>query len=296
MTSKRRGYFFALTAIVIFTLQDAISKHLGSVYPPIFVTMIRYWVFAIFVVAMAARSRGGLAAAIRTKRPGLQIFRGVLLALQVVVVITCFSWIGLAHSQSIFAAAPLLVALLSVPILGEHVGWRRWSAIIIGLCGVLVILQPSGNSFDMRYLLAVLAAFMFSAYVITTRLASRSDSAVTSFLYTGIAGAVAISCIGPFFWTSMSPKDWIWMACLCVTGTSSHLFLIKAYEMLDATEVQPLTYLQLVFGSAVGVFVFGETLNANMIIGSVIVVGAGVFTIWRESVLARKALPLPSGS
>ena len=106
---------------------------------------------------------------------------------------------------------------------------------------------------------------------------------------TGVAGAVAITLVGPFYWTWFAPVDWFWMALLCVTGTSSHYFLIKAYEYLDASEVQPLTYLQLVFASIIGVSVFGEVLSVNMIVGAVIVVGAGIFTVWRESVVARRA-------
>lgn len=293
MTSKRNGYIFVLLAIVIFSIQDAISKHLGGLYSPVFITMIRYWAFAAFAIALAARSRGGLAFAARTRRPALQILRGVLLAFQIVVVITSFSVVGLAHSQAIFSAGPLFVALLSMPLLGERVGWRRWTAIIIGLLGVLLILKPDGTGFDLRFLIPLSSALIFSIYVISTRLVSRDDSSMTSFFYTGVAGAVAITAVGPFYWTTLAPQDWARMLLLCITGTSSHFFLIKAYELLDAAEVQPLTYLQLVFASIIGVSIFGETLNPNMIIGSVIVVCAGIFTVWRESVVARRNAKAP---
>ncbi|MCV9966604.1 DMT family transporter [Pararhizobium sp. BT-229] len=293
MTSKRNGYIFVLLAIVIFSIQDAISKHLGGLYSPVFITMIRYWAFAAFAIALAARSRGGLAVAARTRRPALQILRGVLLAFQIVVVITSFSVVGLAHSQAIFSAGPLFVALLSMPLLGERVGWRRWTAIVIGLLGVLLILKPDGTSFDLRFLIPLSSALIFSIYVISTRLVSRDDSSMTSFFYTGVAGAVAITAVGPFYWTTLAPQDWAWMLLLCITGTSSRFFLIKAYELLDAAEAQPLTYLQLVFASIIGVSIFGETLNPNMIIGSVIVVCAGIFTVWRESVVARRNAKAP---
>ncbi|MDE1996234.1 MAG: EamA family transporter, partial [Rhizobiaceae bacterium] len=127
----------------------------------------------------------------------------------------------------------------------------------------------------------------FSLYVVLTRYVSRTDSAMTSFFYTGIVGAAAMSCIGPFFWTALTPHDWIFMGLLCVTGMSSHYFLIRAYDMLDAVVIQPLTYLQLVFSSMIGVLVFGEVLNFYMVVGAVIVVAAGIFTIWRENALAR---------
>lgn len=291
--SKANGYIFTLLAIVIFSIQDGISKHLGAIYPPVFVAMIRYWAFALFAVALAARTREGLKVTAATKRPWLQIVRGVLLPAQIVMVITSFTWVGLAHSQAILAATPLFVALLSMPLLGERVGWRRWLAISIGLGGVLLILKPEEGAFERTFLLPLAAAVLFAFYVIVTRLVSRHDSAMTSFFYTGVVGAAAISLVGPFFWVSLSPGDWGWMLLLCITGSSSHYFLIRAYEALDAVAIQPLTYLQLVFASIMGVMIFSETLTVNMIAGSVLVVAAGIFTVWRERVVARRRAGLP---
>ena len=297
MDSKRTGYLFTLLAILIFSLQDAISKHLGSLYPPVFIAMLRFWAFGAFAVVLAARSQGGLKVAAATKRPVLQILRGALLAFQIVVTITAFTTVGLAHSQAILASGPIFVALLSMPLLGERVGWRRWTAISTGLCGVLIILNPANSTFDMGVLLPLVSALMFAVYVIATRLVSREDTASTSFFYTGVGGAMAISLIGPFFWTNLTPGDWLWMGLLCITGMSSHYFLIRAYDLLDAAAVQPLTYLQVVLGAIIGVSIFGETLNLNMVLGSAIVVGAGIFTIWRESLVARRrALENPPGN
>lgn len=297
MDSKRTGYLFTLLAILIFSLQDAISKHLGSLYPPVFIAMLRFWAFGAFAVVLAARSPGGLKVAAATKRPVLQILRGALLAFQIVVTITAFTTVGLAHSQAILASGPIFVALLSMPLLGERVGWRRWTAISTGLCGVLIILNPANSTFDMGVLLPLVSALMFAVYVIATRLVSREDTASTSFFYTGVGGAMAISLIGPFFWTNLTPGDWLWMGLLCITGMSSHYFLIRAYDLLDAAAVQPLTYLQVVLGAIIGVSIFGETLNLNMVLGSAIVVGAGIFTIWRESLVARRrALENPPGN
>lgn len=288
MDSKRTGYLFTLLAILIFSLQDAISKHLGSLYPPVFIAMLRFWAFGAFAMALGARSPGGLRVAAATKRPALQILRGVLLACQIVVTITAFTTVGLAHSQAILASGPIFVALLSMPLLGERVGWRRWTAISVGLCGVLIILNPGGGGFDMGVLLPLVSALMFAVYVIATRLVSRDDTASTSFFYIGVAGAAAISLVGPFFWMNLTPGDWLWMGLLCITGMSSHYFLIRAYDLLDAAAVQPLTYLQVVLAAIIGVGIFGETLNLNMVLGSAIVVGAGIFTVWRESVVARR--------
>ena len=300
MDPKRLGYVFTLLAIVIFSVQDAISKHLGSAYPPVFIAMLRFWAFGAFAIALGARGPGGLRAAAATRHPVLQVLRGALLAFQIVVTITAFTTVGLAHSQAILSSGPIFVALLSMPLLGERVGWRRWTAIGVGLCGVLIVVNPGGSAFDASVLLPLLSALMFALYVIATRLVSRNDAASTSFFYLGVAGAAAISLVGPFFWTNLSPVDWLWMGLLCITGMSSHYFLIRAYDLLDAAAVQPLTYLQIVLAAIIGVSVFGETLSPNTVAGSVIVFGAGIFTVWRESVVARRraaetALPNETG-
>jgi drug/metabolite transporter (DMT)-like permease len=289
MTPKTKGYTFALTAIVIFSLQDGISKHLGTSYPPVFIAMMRYWAFGLFVCLLAAKSPGGIAVVARSKLLGWQIFRGVLLAAQIVMSITSFTTVGLAHSQAIFAGTPLIVALLSMPLLGEKVGWRRWLAIVIGLCGVLIILRPSeASTFNPNLVIPITASVMFAIYAIATRLVSRVDPATTSFFYTGVAGAAAISLIGPFYWTNLAAPDWGWMLLLCITGISGHYMLIRAYDLLDAVAVQPITYLQLVLACIMGVLLFHETLTVNMVTGSVIVVGAGIFTVWRENMVARR--------
>lgn len=287
--NNKTGYLFAFLAFTIFASQDAISKHLSELYPPMLITMIRYLTFAGFAVAVTSRGRGGLRAGIATRRPLMQIFRGVLLALQVVVTLYAFRAAGLLHSQAIFSASPLLIALLSVPVLGETVGWRRWTAIVIGFVGVLIILDPEPTGFDAALFWPLLAAGMNAVYSVTTRLVSRDDSASTSFFYTGVAGAAVMIMIGPFYWTDITFTDWLWTGLLCITGMTSHFFLIKAYDYLDAVLVQPISYFQLVLASLYGTLLFGESLTLNIVVGSLIVVGAGLFTIWREAVRKKRA-------
>ena len=290
MTRKSQGYFFTLLAVTIFATQDGISKYLGTHYSPILITMIRYWVFAAFVLLLAARS-GGIAKAVSTKRPFLQIFRGVLLATEVVTFIFALSYVGLATAQSIFQGAPLLVTMLSVPFLGEKVGWRRWTAIIVGLIGVLLIINPANAKFDAALLLPVASVIMFSVYAIATRAVSKSDDAMTSFFYTGIAGAVALTFVGSFHLMPIAPGDWFWMAALCACGIASHYFLIRAYNILEAGEVQPLTYLQLVIGACIAVTIFHEELTWNVVCGAIIVVSAGLFSVFRERQLGKSKPP-----
>lgn len=287
MSPKTRGYLFAFLAICIFAGQDAITKYLGDRYPALFITMIRFWAFALFVFAFAASSSGGLRKTAHTRHPWLQVVRGLLLVAEIVVIVISYVHAGLAMSQSIFQATPLIITILSIPLLGETVGWRRGAAILIGLIGVLVIINPVNVHFDMSLLLPLAASVLFALYSIATRAVSREDSAVTSLFYAGVVGAVAISLVGPFYWTEVVPSDWFALAALCVCGTLSHFFLIKAYGLLPAAEVQPVTYFQLVLNVIFAVMLFGETITHNMIVGALIVVGAGLFTIWREHQLAR---------
>ncbi|CAN7602355.1 DMT family transporter [Ensifer sp. ENS07] len=289
MSPKTRGYLFAFLAICIFAGQDAITKYLGDRYPALFITMIRFWAFALFVFAFAASSSGGLRKTAHTRHPWLQVVRGLLLVAEIVVIVISYVHAGLAMSQSIFQATPLIITILSIPLLGETVGWRRGAAILIGLIGVLVIINPVNVHFDLSLLLPLAASVLFALYSIATRAVSREDSAVTSLFYAGVVGAVAISLVGPFYWTEVVPSDWFALAALCVCGTLSHFFLIKAYGLLPAAEVQPVTYFQLVLNVIFAVMLFGETITHNMIVGALIVVGAGLFTIWREHQLARRS-------
>lgn len=279
--NTRLGIYLMVVTTFIFALQDGISRHLAAEYNVLMVVMLRYWFFAAFVIAVSTRKAGGLRAAAATDQPLLQVSRGVILAVEICVMVGAFVILGLVESLTVFGAYPLIVAALSGPILGEQVGWRRWIAIAIGFAGVLVILQPGVGAFSIYALIPLCSASLFALYGLLTRYAARRDSSATSFFWTGTVGALAMTPVGLWAWTPMAGTDWIWMACLCVTGALGHWLLIRCYEVAEASAVQPFAYLQLVFGSAIGILVFGEDLATNVAIGAVIVMAAGLFTLWR---------------
>lgn len=289
--NQRLGIYLMIATTIVFALQDGVSRHLGASNNVFMVVMIRFWFFALFVMAIAARSEGGLRAAVRSKRPLTQIFRGVLLVAEVCVMVVAFVKLGLIESHAVFIAYPLIVAALSGPILGEAVGWRRWAAIGVGFVGVLIILQPGLSVFSPWALLPLISAFMFALYSLLTRFVSREDSAQVSFFWTGVAGAVAITPFGLMHWQPMSLTDWGWMASLCFTAALGHWLLIRAYAVAEASALQPFAYLQLVWVSVLGLLFLGETLRLNVATGAVIVAAAGLFALWRERVRA-KAHPL----
>ena len=278
----RAAVLLMLLTTFVFALQDGISRHLAGSYNVIMVIMIRYWFFAAFVVALAARKAGGIRAAAATKQPFLQIFRGFLLATEVCVMVAGFTLLGLVESHAVFACYPLFVAALSGPVLGERVGWRRWLAIVAGFAGVMIILQPGVGVFDPAAIVPLVASAMFALYALLTRFAARLDTTATSFFWTGTVGAVVLTGPGLWLWEPMSAPDWAWMSVLCVTGALGHWLLIRCYELAEASAIQPFAYFQLVFAAAIGLLVFGENIRPEVAVGALVIVGAGLFTLWRE--------------
>ena len=276
------GITLMVLTTFVFAVQDGLSRHLASEYNVLMVVMIRYWFFAAFVIAIAKRNAGGLRAAAKTSQPVLQAIRGLLLAAEICVMIVAFTILGLVESHAVFTCYPLLVAALSGPVLGESVGWRRWSAIGVGFIGVLIILQPGMNVFNPAAIIPLVAAAMFAVYGLLTRYVGRKDKTATSFFWTGVTGSVAMTAAGIWFWEPMIATDWIFMGCLCITGVTGHWLLIRCYEVAAASAVQPFAYLQLVFASIIGISIFGEDVRANVAIGAALIVAAGLFTFWRE--------------
>ena len=282
------GIMLMILVTLIFASQDAVSRHLASNYNILMVVMIRYWFFAAFVIWLAFRQKGSIRAAAKTDQVWTHILRGLLLVGEVCIMVVAFVKLGLVETHAVFTVYPLLVAALSGPVLGEKVGWRRWSAIGVGFIGVLVILQPGFGVFSPYALLPLISAAMFGLYNLLTRLASRRDSSATSFFWTGTVGAVAITFAGIWYMEPMTPADWGWMLVLSGLALTGHFLLIKAYEYAEASTVQPFAFFQLLFASVIGVSIFGEVLHTNVMIGAVIVVSAGVFTLIRARQVARR--------
>ncbi len=288
-SATRLGIILMITVSLVFAIQDGMSRYLGGNYSPMFIVMVRYWFFAVFVLVLAARSPGGIGAAARSKRPWTQIARGFLLVAEIVVIIEAFVRLGLIGTHAIFACYPLLISALSGPILGERVGWRRWAAVGVGFAGILIILQPGVSVFSPWAILPLISALMFATYGLLTRHVARDDPASVSFFWTAMSGFVFSTLIGVWHWESVTPTDWLLLGGLCISAIAAHWLLIRAYELAEASALQPFAYLQLVFVSIIGVAVFGETLTTNVVIGAAIVVSAGLFTLWRARVRAGQS-------
>ena len=278
----RLGIPLTVAAMFVFATQDGFSRHLAATYNVVMIVMVRYWFFGLFILGQSVRSRNSLRDVATTRQPLIQIARGVLLSVQILVMVFGFVVLGLVESHAVFACYPLLVALLAEPVLGERQGWHRRAAVLTGFFGVFVILRPGLTVFSMETLIPLVGAMMFALYVLLTRMAARTDSAATSFFWTGIPGVVVTTCAGVFFWEPMTLPDWGWMSALCVTGTVGHYLVIRSYEVSEAGSLQPFAYLHPVFASVLGIALFGDELEFPVAAGSVIIVSSGLYLIWRE--------------
>ena len=280
--NERLGILLMVTTTIVFASQDGLSKYLATEYNVYMVVMIRYWFFAAFIMTISSRKPGGVKQVAKTKTPLLQIFRSLVLVAEMCVTVLAFTLLGLAETHAIFASYPLIIAMLSGPILGEHVGWRRWLAICVGFFGILIILNPGNGIFSPYALVPLAGAILFALYGLLTRYAGQYDNSSTSFFWTGIVGCIAMTAIGLNFWDPVSQGDWSIMLILSASGMLGHFLLIKCYEVAEASAVQPFAYLQLIWASLIGVIIFGEKITTNVLIGACIIVGAGLFTLWRE--------------
>ncbi|WP_354001939.1 DMT family transporter [Stagnihabitans tardus] len=286
MTGNTRGILYMVATTLIFSAQDGITRHMATHYPVQMVVMLRFWFIAVLMGSIAWR-QGRLGPMLATRQIPLHIARGVLLVTQISMSGLAFAKIGLIESQALLTSYPLWVAALSGLVLGERVGWRRWSAIGVGFAGILVMLRPGVSVLSFWSVMPLAAALLFALYALLTRLAARQDSAEQSFLWTGIVGAVVMTFVGLPAWVPFSAQDWGLMGLLCLTSASGHWLMIRAYDAAEAAAVQPFAYLQLVWIAILGVAFYGETLRGAVIIGSSLVVAAGLFTLWRQRVTGR---------
>jgi len=277
-----RGIWLMIAAVATFAAQDGFSRYLAGEYNTLMVVMIRYWVFAGFVMLLALRRPEGFRAAIASRRLKAHVVRGTLLVTEVCLIVWGYTLIGLIESHAVFAICPLLIAALSGPILGEKVGLMRWAAIAAGMVGVIVILRPGAGVFSLAALLPLASALMFATYSVLTRLVTRDEPTFPAFFWPGVIGAVLMTMTGFPNWQAIAPVDLVPLLIYAALAVLSHWLLLKCYEATEAARVQPYAYFQIVFVSAIGMTVFGETLAPAVAIGTAIIVAAGLFALWQE--------------
>ena len=278
------GIGLMVVTTFMFSTMDGVSRYLAENNNVFTLVTMRYWFVAIIMAISCLLVKDSFKKLLYTKQPFTQFSRGLILSLNNCLVVYTFTLLGLVETHAIIACYPLIVAGLSVPFLGERFGWRRWTAIFVGFLGVIIILRPTTNVISEGAIYALIGAIMFAVYLILTRYVSRLDTAITSFFWTGIGGSVTMTIISFFIWEDILREDLLWLLIMCLLSASSHYMMVKTLQLAEASVIQPFSYLQLVFGSIIGVTIFSERIDLMIVVGVMIVMGAGLFTAWREYV------------
>ena len=293
MSPRLTGILLMVTAMVFFTLLDAIAKHLVQSLPPPVAVFGRYTV--AFLLSLAIILRKGGPRLMATHHPWLQALRGVLLMVSTILNFVAIMYLQLAQTAAIFFTIPLWVCALSVPILGERVGLRRWLAVAVGFCGVLVIMRPGTESFHWAMLLSLTASLCGAIYNIVTRKVGGRDRAETSLFYVGMVGAAAAAVPLPFVWQTPQGLQWLLLGLMGVAGTIGHFMLIQAHRLAPASALAPFMYTQIVWMILVGYAFFGDVPDFWTLAGAAIVVASGLVLFAGEARGGRmREVPAPA--
>ena len=281
-----RGILLMLATVLCFVCLDTLSKQLVAIYPVGQVVWARYTVhFLIMFVLLAPSMRFAL---IRTRHLKLQLTRAVLLLICTASFFTALRYLPMADAVSIGFLSPLLVTVLSIPMLKEKVGVRRWIAVLVGFCGMLIIVRPGAGVMHWAVIFPLITAVGYAIYQIITRMLSGKENPFTTLFYTAVVGAAVATAALPLFWVTPTPLHWLMLIGTGVFGGVGHFMMIKALELAPASALAPISYTQLIWATLFGYLFFGDFPDGWTMVGAAIIVGAGVFVFYREQQLARR--------
>lgn len=288
--TNSQGIALLLVATVIFAAQDAVTKQLTQLLPVGQIVFVRFLAFAVMAaVIVRVRMKVSVRAALKSQVPVQQIVRCLMMCAEISLFTFGLRYIGVAEMHAIFSCFPLFIVALSVPMLGESVGWRRWLAVSIGFLGTLIIIRPGTGVFDAAALMPVACAVIYALYNLMTRRVSRHDRFETSLLYFGVVGTVASALPAFLYWETPTQQAALLLAAVTVFSITAHLMLIKALELAEANVLQPFNYLILVWAMVMGWAFYGEVLDNLAIAGAALVVASGVYIGLREARAASSA-------
>lgn len=274
------GIAWMLVATGGFVSSDTIAKYLLDTYAIAQVVWARYAAhFAIVVLLLQRR----LPLHARTQRLPLQLFRSALLILATVSFYAAISEIPLATASAIMFTAPIIVTMLSGPLLKEQVGLHRWTGVFLGFMGALAIVQPGGSNWHPAMIWAISASFMYALYQISTRALNRTDSSETTLVYTSLMGAVVMSFAVPFVWITPDTLPIVLMASTGVVSGLAHYAIIKAFAAAPASVVTPFGYTSLIWATCFGYVLFAELPDTSTFVGAFIIILSGIYILHREN-------------
>lgn len=283
-----------VTAMAMVPLMDGIAKFLSASYPVSQVVWGRYFFHLLILLPLVLwrHGRQGLL----PRNPAVQVLRSAFLLLSTVFFFAAIALIPLADAIALVFVSPLIVTACSPLVLGEQVGLRRWSAVIVGFAGACIIIRPGLDVLQWGSLLALAAGSTYAFYVLMTRKLSGSAPPLVTLFYTALLGAAVMTAVMPFTWVAPSNRDLGLMLAMGAIAAGGHYLIIKAFERAPASLLAPYGYSEIVTATLVGYLAFGDFPDAWTWIGIGVIVCSGIYISLREQRLRRSAVSAMAGA
>ncbi len=281
MSPNAKGALFALTAFGVFATHDVFVKTLGATYSPI--QIVFFSVLFSFPLALLFLMRDAKSGTLLPRHPYWVALRTGAALITGISAFYAFSVLPLTQTYAIIFAAPLLITILAIPVLGENVGPRRWIAVIVGLGGVLVVLRPGQADLGLGHLAALGAAVGGAVSSIVVRKIGREERTVVMLIYPMMANFIVMGLALGFVYIPMPAVDLAMVAVIALLASVAGLFLVAAYQSGEAVIVAPMQYSQIIWATFYGFFFFGERPDRETAIGAAIIIASGLFIVFRES-------------
>lgn len=282
-----RGVFLALAAGFGFSLSFALIKELGTTLPTQQIVFFRMTIGIIPLLPLILRAPKGI---LRTDRPFRHVGRIAAGLTSMTMIYWAIARMPLADAAATQFTMPLFLTILSAPLLGEIVGWRRATATLVGFGGVIIMLNPSGAGFeslDTAYLVALGAAFFYALAAIAMRQLGATEPALRTTLYFTCVSAIVTGFACFFGWVNPTPEQWLLLIATGLIGGSAQYCLVAAYTKAPATIIAPFDYTQLIWTAALGYVIWTEVPATNAFLGAIIVAAAGLYIFHREAARRR---------
>ena len=284
----------AIAGVLIFTLglsfialADAMAKVLGeSMASPQVVWLYLVCLLSALLIYLLV-SRQNIRELVKTKKPRLQIARGLSILGSLTFIFTSLQFLPLAEATVINFTGPLFMVALAGPMLGEAVGWRRWAAVLVGLAGAMIVVRPGSEVFQWAALLPIGSAVFFALFQLLTRKLAAHDGALTTLIYTQVVAAAGASLAAPFFWTPITFYQFGYVFLAGIVGLAAHMCMFNAFRLADASLLAPINYTRIVASVLLGYWLFGDLPDAYTIAGGAVIIASGLFVIYRESAVRR---------
>lgn len=286
-STAAQGIANILIAVALFAVMDAIVKWLSVHYP--IAQLVFFRSFLAFVPLSILIVRDGGWHSLRTSRPGGHMLRSLIGLASMTLFFWAFAVLPLADAVAISFSGPLFLTLLSIPLLGERVGPRRWLAVLAGFAGVLLIVRPGSGLFGLTALIPVGAALGFALAMICVRRLSITESNTAIVFYFTLTCTAVSGLALPFEWVKPAPEHWLPLIAIGLIGGTAQLFMTQAFRLAPASTVAPFEYTAIVFALLFGVLIWNEIPDAWMLIGTAVVIASGLYILHRE--LLRKGAP-----